>query len=121
MKQKSKLVNTRVDIGLMHHRFRFGIMKNLKVLTCRIFGHRINNKPSQHWCERCGLAYEEIYTNIGHGYFKESGIIDKSLFKLDGSYKFSVEIENKEYPLKKPVYDLLMATSKERDNLKGLK
>lgn len=30
-------------------------------LTCKLFGHRINENPDYHWCERCGLAYSEIY------------------------------------------------------------
>ncbi len=46
---------------MVHHRFRFGLKGNFKVLLCRFFGHRINNKPNHHWCERCGLAYEECY------------------------------------------------------------
>lgn len=48
---------------LRHHRFRFGFLGNLKVLICRIFGHRINNDKNYHSCQRCRLAYEEIYEN----------------------------------------------------------
>jgi len=118
--EKSKLKNTNVAVGLLYHRFRFGLIGNLKVLTCRIFGHRLNNNPAYHWCERCGMVYEEIYHNIGDGYFMESGIIDKNLYDVDGNYKYSTEINGEEYPLRKPVFDLLLATSKERDELKGV-
>lgn len=34
-------------------------------IFCRLFGHRVNANPSWHWCERCGLAYEEIHFNYG--------------------------------------------------------
>ena len=44
-----------------HHKFRFGIRGNFRVLICRIFGHKLNSNYEHHWCERCGLAYEEIY------------------------------------------------------------
>jgi hypothetical protein len=47
--------------GLMHHHFRFGLKQNIKVATCRIFGHQINNNVEHKWCERCGLFYGEIY------------------------------------------------------------
>lgn len=30
-------------------------------LICKIFGHRLNEKPQHKWCERCGLAYSEAY------------------------------------------------------------
>ncbi len=46
---------------MTHHKFRFGLKGNFKVLLCRIFGHRINDKPNHHRCGRCGLAYEECY------------------------------------------------------------
>ena len=46
---------------MKYHKFRFRFKKNIKVLICRIFGHRINNNPEFEWCERCGLAYEECY------------------------------------------------------------
>lgn len=46
---------------MKYHKLRFGLKKNLKVLICRIFGHRLNENPENHWCERCGLAYEECY------------------------------------------------------------
>lgn len=47
--------------GLMHHHFRFRFKQNLKVAVCRTFGHRLNNKVENKWCERCGLFYGEIY------------------------------------------------------------
>ncbi len=54
---------------LKHHRFRFGLIGNLKVLLCRIFGHRVNNDPAGFTCQRCRLAYEEIY--YPEDYWKE--------------------------------------------------
>lgn len=33
----------------------------LKIITCKIFGHRINENPNSKWCERCGLGFDEIY------------------------------------------------------------
>lgn len=47
---------------LKHHRFRFGLIGNLKVLLCRIFGHRVSDDPTGFACQRCRLAYEEIYS-----------------------------------------------------------
>jgi len=114
MKKKDVMIN-----GLLHHYFRFGVIGNVNVLICRIFGHRVNNNPAHSSCERCGLAYQEIYYKKGEGYFIESGIIDKSLFDKDGNYKYSTEINGKEYPLEKPVFELLRDTSIERDDLKG--
>lgn len=46
---------------MKHHKFRFGIIGNIKVLICRIFGHRLNDNQHYEWCQRCGLAYSEIY------------------------------------------------------------
>lgn len=43
---------------LKHHRFRFGLIGNQKVLLCRIFGHRVSDDPTGFACQRCGLAYE---------------------------------------------------------------
>lgn len=47
--------------GLLHHRYRFGLIGNLKVWFCRTFGHRVNNDVAYKCCERCGLFYGEIY------------------------------------------------------------
>jgi hypothetical protein len=47
--------------GLLYHRYRFNFYTNIKVFVCRLFGHRINKKEDHEWCNRCGLAYEEIY------------------------------------------------------------
>ena len=58
---------------MKYHKFRFGVIGNLKVLLCRTLGHRINENPKYFWCERCGLAYEECY--YPKNYFRESGII----------------------------------------------
>lgn len=47
--------------GLLHHRYRFGVLKNIKVWFCRTFGHRVDNDVKGKCCERCGLYYGEIY------------------------------------------------------------
>lgn len=47
--------------GLKYHSFRFGLIENIKVFICRAVGHRINKNHNNLWCNRCGLAYEEIY------------------------------------------------------------
>lgn len=60
---------------MKYHKFRFGLWKNLKVLLCKIVGHRINDDPSNHWCERCGLAYSECYFPIP--YWSESKITSR--------------------------------------------
>lgn len=70
---------------MKYHRFRFGIKGNIKVLICRTFGHRINENPANHWCERCGLAYEECYHHTD--YYIESGII-----KLNEEEKAEYEV-----------------------------
>lgn len=54
---------------LKHHAFRFGLIGNLKVLLCRIFGHRVSDDPAGFTCQRCRLAYEEIY--YPEDYWKE--------------------------------------------------
>lgn len=52
---------------------RFGLIGNIKIIICRIVGHRLNENPAHGWCERCGLAYEECYRPLD--YFIESGIV----------------------------------------------
>jgi hypothetical protein len=69
---------------MIYHRLRFGWNplkegNNFKVLLCRIFGHRLNEDPSYHWCGRCGLAYEECY--FPKNYWEESGIVKKETMK----------------------------------------
>lgn len=54
--KESKYIN-----GILHHNFRFGVKGNFKVLICRIFGHRANDKLENHWCERCCLSHFEMY------------------------------------------------------------
>lgn len=56
-----------------YHTYRFSFRKNIKVAICKIFGHRINDNPAFHWCERCGLAYEECYHP--KDWWVESGIV----------------------------------------------
>ena len=51
----------KIKKGLLYHRYRFGIIGNIKVWFCRAFGHQANNIRKHEWCERCGLAHEEIY------------------------------------------------------------
>ena len=64
----------KINNNLIYHDFRFGLKQNFKVLLCRMVGHQINNDPSAYYCERCGLAYEEIYINKGT-YYVEAGIV----------------------------------------------
>ena len=59
---------------LNYHKLRFGWKQNINVLKCRIFGHRINENPAHHWCERCGLSYEDIYSP--KNYYHEAGIAE---------------------------------------------
>lgn len=47
--------------GLLHHRYRFALKRNLKVWFCRTFGHEISTDVKLKCCERCGLYYGEIY------------------------------------------------------------
>ena len=56
---------------LLHHRFKFGLIGNVKVLMCRILGHRLNDNIEDEWCNRCKLAYEEIYPNYWNNYYKK--------------------------------------------------
>lgn len=95
---------------MIYHKFRFGFKANFKVLICRIFGHRINENPAHHWCERCGLAYEEAYHGIGEGYWMESGVIDKAMYDENGNYKRAIEIEGEDYPLRQVVFEYLIET-----------
>ena len=53
---------------MKYHKLRFGLKKNIKIIVCRIFGHRINKNPKHEWCERCGLAYEECYYPLKYYY-----------------------------------------------------
>jgi len=52
---------------MKYHKFRLKktikktINHNWHTLLCQFFGHRINNNLKHHWCERCGLAYQECY------------------------------------------------------------
>lgn len=61
---------------MKYHKYRFGIWKNIKVWFCRTFGHQLNESPKNHWCERCGLAYEECY--YPKDWWVESGIVQVS-------------------------------------------
>lgn len=62
--------------GLLYHNFRFGLVGNFRVLMCRMLGHRLSKKPGHYCCQRCGLAYEEIYHKKGKGYYIEAGIVE---------------------------------------------
>ena len=46
---------------MTYHKYRFGLRENIKVFLCRTFGHRLNENPAHHWCERCKLYYGECY------------------------------------------------------------
>lgn len=53
---------------LKHHTFRFGLIGNLKVLLCRIFGHRVlideaGLSPAHQGdtCPSCGAPDEEAF------------------------------------------------------------
>ena len=72
---------------MQYHRYRFGFIGNIKVLLCKIFGHRLNEDPKYAWCERCNLAYSECY--YPKNYAEESGIIDVRRFDEKGEYKCS--------------------------------
>lgn len=59
----------------MQHRklsIHFSIKENINILLCKIFGHRINEDPANHWCERCSLPYDRCYQP--KDYFAESGL-----------------------------------------------
>jgi hypothetical protein len=60
---------------LRQHKFnfkRFGLVGNIKIGMCKVFGHQIGNQPTTLWCQRCGLAYEEIYfTPNQKNYYEE--------------------------------------------------
>ena len=58
---------------MQYHKLRFGFLGNLKVLTCRIFGHRLNNSPELLSCGRCGLLYEECY--YPENYYVKAGFV----------------------------------------------
>jgi len=62
---------------LLYHNYRFGFIGNIRVLFCRLFGHRVSENPKYNNCSRCGLCYEEIYHDVGEGWFMESGIVSK--------------------------------------------
>lgn len=65
---------------MKHHKFRFEINGNFKVLMCRIFGHRLNDNVNHHWCNRCGLAYEKIY----HPYSYRENIESRYIVDITG-------------------------------------
>ena len=71
---------------MIYHRYRFGIKGNFKVLLCRIFGHRLNENPAFHWCERCGLYYGECY-------HPENWVVETGLVKLKGQEKIDYDVE----------------------------
>lgn len=102
---------------MIYHRYRFGILKNIKVWFCRTFGHQINDNPSHHWCERCGLAYEECYFPLD--YFFESGILPKAQIGENGNWKRSIrlnedEVEGEnETPIKQRYFEKLVKVGNE--------
>ena len=77
--------------GLLHHNYRFGIIQNIKVWFCRTLGHEINSNKDNEWCERCGMAYLEIYN-------KQKAIEDKLFAQFDlGLDTFDYEVSKKAY------------------------
>ena len=65
-------------------------IRNIDTLVCRLFGHKLNNNPSNNWCGRCSLSYEEIYHP--KNYYVESGIVKPVI-----SWSFKRWIEKKEF------------------------
>jgi|GEM_PF-5432901 len=59
-----------------YHSFKLsrGLRYNIRVFICKIFGHRINDDPSDYTCGRCKLSYEDCY--YPKNYYIESGLID---------------------------------------------
>jgi hypothetical protein len=79
IKKEKKLVYRR---GLLHHRYRFGLLRNLKVFICRTFGHQMNDNMEHEWCQRCGLCSTEIYLKQWQELFeKERQDINKAMQK----------------------------------------
>ena len=72
---------------MQYHRYRLGLKGNIKVWLCKLVGHRINENPADHWCERCGLAYEECY--YPDDWWVRSGIV-----KLTGQEKIDEDLKN---------------------------
>ncbi len=71
-------------------------MKYHKFSLCKILGHRINENPAHHWCERCKLAYEECY--YPKDYYKESGITKPEIdYKEIDNIEFA-DVDYADYP-----------------------
>lgn len=86
---------------MIYHRFRFGFRKNLKVLLCRMVGHRLNEDPKLLSCERCGLAYEEAYYPLD--YYVGCGLVkvDKQKDPIYANIQRIKEVEFKRNPPKR--------------------
>lgn len=68
--------------GLLHHHYRFGLLKNLKVFICRTLGHQMNDNMEYMWCQRCGMCSTEIYHKQWQELFeKERQDINKAMQK----------------------------------------
>ena len=85
---------------MIYHKYRFGLLKNIKVFICKKFGHRINENPAYHWCERCGLAYEECYYPLD--YFVQSGLV-KVDEKEMAEYLVEQEMKEQKFKNKNPI------------------
>ncbi len=74
---------------MVYHRFRlsyFGI-KNINNIVCKLFGHRLNENPAHHWCERCGLEYGECYKPLD--YWTATGIIKTEEAEKQAAIRFA--------------------------------
>lgn len=56
--------------------------RNLRIVICRVFGHRINKFPAHHWCDRCNMAYEECYHPLDYNTTRLSKPIEWSWGKF---------------------------------------
>ena len=72
---------------MQYHNYRFGFKGNIKVLVCKLLGHRLNDDASSAWCGRCNLAYSECY--YPQNYAEASGIIDVNRYDESGCLKCS--------------------------------
>jgi len=71
-------------------------IRSFKTFLCRVLGHRINNNPANHWCERCKLAYEEAYHP--ENYWEKSGIVKPEIdFTKIDNIEFA-DVDHSDYP-----------------------
>lgn len=54
-----------MSVKILYHslwKYRTQPIRFFRATLCRMVGHRLNDKPRDPWCGRCGLAYEEVYS-----------------------------------------------------------